>query len=48
MANSGQQFLFSAWWLSVFPGIAIFVTVLMFNLFGDAIGRALNPRYDRP
>jgi peptide/nickel transport system permease protein len=47
MANSGQQFLFAAWWLSVFPGIAIFVTVLMFNLFGDAVGRALNPRYNR-
>ncbi len=47
MANSGQQFLFAAWWLSVFPGIAIFVTVLMFNLFGDTVGRALNPRYAR-
>ncbi len=47
MANSGQQFLFSAWWLSVFPGVAIFVTVLMFNLLGDTLGRALNPRYAR-
>ena len=47
MANSGQQFLFAAWWLSVFPGLAIFVTVFMFNLFGDTIGRALNPRYAR-
>jgi len=47
MANSGQQFLFAAWWLSVFPGIAIFVTVLMFNLFGDTVGRALNPHYAR-
>jgi peptide/nickel transport system permease protein len=44
MLNSGQRFLFSAWWLSFFPGTAILVTVLAFNLFGDAIGVALNPR----
>ncbi|HUN45994.1 MAG TPA: ABC transporter permease [Stellaceae bacterium] len=44
MLNSGQRFLFNAWWLSVFPGTAIFVTVLAFNLLGDAIGSALNPR----
>ena len=44
MLNSGQRFLFNAWWLSVFPGAAIFATVLAFNLFGDALGSALNPR----
>lgn len=44
MLNSGQRFLFNAWWLSFFPGIAIFVTVLAFNLFGDAVGAVLNPR----
>jgi peptide/nickel transport system permease protein len=44
MLNSGQRFLFNAWWLSFFPGLAIFVTVLAFNLIGDAIGFALNPR----
>jgi peptide/nickel transport system permease protein len=47
MANSGQQLLFSAWWLSVFPGVAIFVTVLVFNLLGDTLGRALDPRSAR-
>lgn len=40
----GQRFLFSAWWLSVFPGLAIFVTVLAFNLLGDTLGDILNPR----
>ena len=40
----GQRFLFSAWWLSVFPGLAIFLTVLAFNLLGDALGDILNPR----
>jgi peptide/nickel transport system permease protein len=44
MLNSGQHFLFSAWWLSVFPGTAIFLTVLAFNLAGDAVGAAIDPR----
>jgi peptide/nickel transport system permease protein len=44
MLNSGQQFISSAWWLSVFPGLAILCSVLAFNLVGDAVGRALNPR----
>jgi peptide/nickel transport system permease protein len=47
MLNSGQRFLFNAWWLSVFPGLAIFATVLAFNLLGDAVGAALNPRQTR-
>lgn len=47
MLNSGQRFLFNAWWLSFFPGTAIFLTVLAFNLFGDAIGAVLNPRNAR-
>jgi peptide/nickel transport system permease protein len=44
MLASGQRFLFNAWWLSFFPGTAIFLTVLAFNLLGDAIGAALDPR----
>jgi peptide/nickel transport system permease protein len=44
MLNSGQQYLFRAWWLSVLPGIAIFLTVLAFNLLGDAIDSTLNRR----
>jgi peptide/nickel transport system permease protein len=47
MLNSGQRFLFNAWWLSFFPGTAIFVTVLAFNLFGDAVGAVLNPKTAR-
>jgi peptide/nickel transport system permease protein len=47
MLNSGQRFLFNAWWLSFFPGTAIFITVLAFNLFGDAVGSILNPRNAR-
>ena len=44
MLNSGQRFLFNAWWLSVFPGTAIFLTVLAFNVVGDALSAVLNPR----
>jgi peptide/nickel transport system permease protein len=47
MLNSGQQFLFQAWWLSVFPGLAVFGTVVVFNLLGDGIGTILNPRHAR-
>ena len=47
MLNSGQRFLFNAWWLSFFPGTAIFLTVLAFNIFGDAVGAVLNPRNER-
>ncbi len=42
--NSGQRFLFQAWWMSVFPGLAIFLTVLAFNVLGDCLRDALNPR----
>ena len=44
MLNSGQKLLFDAWWLSVFPGFAVFVTVLAFNLLGDSLSRVFNPR----
>ena len=44
MLNSGQRYLFNAWWLSVLPGIAIFLTVLAFNFVGDALNVAFNPK----
>jgi len=44
MLNSGQRFLFEAWWLSLFPGTAIFVTVLAFNVLGDSITDILSPK----
>jgi peptide/nickel transport system permease protein len=43
MVVEGRQFLGSAWWVSTFPGVAIFVTVLGFNLFGDGLRDALDP-----
>ena len=44
MLNSAQRFLSQAPWMAVFPGLAIFLTVLAFNLFGDGLRDALDPR----
>ncbi|OZI20306.1 hypothetical protein CAL26_22505 [Bordetella genomosp. 9] len=44
MLNVGQRFFHQAWWLSVFPGAAIVATVLIFNILGDSVSAAFNPR----
>lgn len=48
MLQQGQtELLNGAWWLTLFPGLAIFVTVLAFNLMGDGLRDALDPRLRR-
>jgi peptide/nickel transport system permease protein len=47
MLNSAQRFLDAAPWLAIAPGLAIFVVVLAFNLVGDGLRDALDPRADR-
>jgi len=44
MINTAQKYLGEAWWLSAFPGLAILLTVLSVNLFGDGLNDILNPR----
>ncbi|MBQ6361042.1 MAG: ABC transporter permease [Lachnospiraceae bacterium] len=44
MINTSKTYFMNAWWYSVFPGIAIFVTVLAFNLIGDGLREILDPR----
>jgi len=44
MLVDGREYIQTAWWLITFPGVAIFITVLGFNLFGNALQDALNPR----
>ncbi len=44
MLNSAQRFLTQAPWLAIFPGLAIFLAVLSFNLIGDGLRDALDPR----
>ena len=44
MLNSAQRFLTTAPWMAVWPGLAIFLVVLSFNLVGDGLRDALDPR----
>ena len=46
MLNEGRQQLQTAPWLMVLPGLAIFVTVVIFNLWGDALRDVLDPRQE--
>ena len=47
MLNEGRVFLREAWWLSIFPGLAIMVTVLSCNLLSDGLRDLLDPRLRR-
>ena len=44
MLSEGRGFIQQAWWIAVFPGLAIFLVVLSFNVLGDALRDALDPR----
>ena len=44
MLAEGREFIEQAWWLAFFPGMAIVVTVLCFNLLGDGLRDVLDPR----
>ncbi|MFA4912380.1 MAG: ABC transporter permease [Comamonadaceae bacterium] len=47
MLNTAKNFMTQAPWMSIFPGSAIFLVVLGFNLLGDGLRDALDPRQDR-
>jgi peptide/nickel transport system permease protein len=44
MISTGHQYIFTNWWMSVPPGVAIMLTVMGFNLLGDGLRDALDPR----
>lgn len=44
MIEGGRDVLISAWWIATFPGLAIVTVVLAFNLVGDGLRDALDPR----
>ncbi|MBV9309587.1 MAG: ABC transporter permease, partial [Solirubrobacterales bacterium] len=46
-ASSGNLDISTVWWLMLFPGLALLLTVLAFNLLGDGLHDALNPRASR-
>jgi peptide/nickel transport system permease protein len=47
MVGAGRTRLIEAWWISFFPGLAIFLAVLALNLVGEGLSDALNPRLAR-
>ncbi len=44
MLNEGREVMTSAPWLMIYPGLAIFITVMIFNLLGDSIRDVLDPK----
>lgn len=44
LISTSRTYFLNAWWYSTFPGIAIFISVLVFNLLGDGIREVLDPR----
>ena len=44
MLNEGRSFMQSAPWLMIYPGLAIFITVVVFNMLGDGLRDILDPR----
>ena len=47
MIGAARTVIRQAWWMSFFPGVAIFLTVLALNLLGEGLNDALNPRLAR-
>ena len=47
MIGASRSVMRQAWWMSTFPGIAIFLTVLALNLVGEGLSDAMNPRLAR-
>jgi ABC-type dipeptide/oligopeptide/nickel transport system permease subunit len=44
MVAEGQAYLQRAWWMVIFPGTLLFMTVMAINLIGDGLRDALDPR----
>jgi dipeptide transport system permease protein len=47
MLADAREFVLRAWWVVTFPGLFILITVLAFNLFGDGLRDALDPKLKR-
>jgi peptide/nickel transport system permease protein len=42
--TAGKDYITLAWWLSLYPGLAILITVLAYNLLGEGLRDVLDPR----
>jgi peptide/nickel transport system permease protein len=47
MVGAGRTVVRQAWWITVFPGVAILLSVLALNLIGEGLNDALNPRLNK-
>jgi peptide/nickel transport system permease protein len=47
MISEGREYILQQWWMGAFPGLAIFILVLAFNLVGDGLRDVLDPRSKR-
>ena len=47
MLADAREFVLRAWWVVTFPGLAILITVLAFNLLGDGLRDAFDPKLKR-
>lgn len=47
MLADGREYMLDAWWIAMFPGLAIMATVIGFNFFGDALRNALDPKTEK-
>ena len=47
MVGAGRTVIRQAWWITVFPGVAILISVLALNLIGEGLNDALNPRLEQ-
>jgi peptide/nickel transport system permease protein len=47
MVATGKDYILDQWWMSTFPGLAIFLAVMAFNLVGDGLQEALSPMLQR-
>jgi peptide/nickel transport system permease protein len=47
LVSAGRTYILDQWWYATFPGLAIFMSVLAFNLLGDSLRDWLDPRWKR-
>jgi len=47
MVSTGRTYFLTNWWIVTFPGLAIFIAVLSFNLVGDGLREILDPKMRR-
>lgn len=47
MVSEGREYILTQWWVATFPGLAIFIVVLAFNLLGDTLRDIFDPRQYR-